>query len=82
MKSLKFIFFQIILIMLIIQNTNSSISNTIIAKVGNEIMTQIELENKIITSLVLSNQEINQENINQIKNSSFKKLIDLKLKKK
>ena len=67
--------------MLIIQNTNSSISNTIIAKVGNEIITQIELENKIITSLVLSNQEINQENINQIKNSSFKKLIDLKLKK-
>lgn len=81
MKILKFIFIQIILVTLVIQNINSSITNKIIAKVGNEIITQLELENKIITSLVLSGQEINQKNINQIKNLSFKKLIDLKLKK-
>ena len=81
MKILKFIFIQIIFIILVYQNANSSISNIIIAKVGNEIITQIELENKIITSLILSNQEVNQTNINQIKDSSFRKLVDLKLKK-
>ena len=81
MKILKFIFIQIILVTLVIQNINSSITNKIIAKVGNEIITQLELENKIITSLVLSGQEVNQKNINQIKNLSFKKLIDSKLKK-
>ena len=54
--------------------------NNIIAKVGNEIITLIELENKINTILVLSNQEINQKNINNIKNLSLKKLIDIKVK--
>ena len=54
--------------------------NNIIAKVGNEIITLIELENKINTTLVLTNQEINQKNINNIKNLSLKKLIDIKVK--
>ncbi len=58
----------------------SSIKNNIIAKVGNEIITLIELENKINTTLILTNQEINQENINKIKNLSLKRLIDLKVK--
>jgi parvulin-like peptidyl-prolyl isomerase len=58
----------------------SSIKNNIIAKVGNEIITLIELENKINTTLVLTNQEINQKNINNIKNLSLKKLIDIKVK--
>ena len=54
--------------------------NNIIVKVGNEIITLIELENKINTSLTLTNQEVNQKNINKIKNLSLKKLIDLKVK--
>ena len=58
----------------------SSMKNNIIVKVGNEIITLIELENKINTSLTLTNQEINQKNINKIKNLSLKKLIDLKVK--
>lgn len=59
----------------------SSIKNNIIAKVGNNIITLIELENKINTTLILTNQEINQENINKIKTLSLKKLINLKIKK-
>ena len=59
---------------------NSSISNKIIVKVGNEIITQHELENKINTTLVLSKQEIKQENIDKIKSQSLKTLINLKLK--
>ena len=60
----------------------SSIKNNIIDKVGNNIITLIELENKINTTLILTNQEINQENINKIKTLSLKKLINLKIKKK
>mgnify|MGYP001342726747 FL=1 len=59
---------------------NSSISNKIIVKVGNEIITQHELENKINTTLILSKQEIKQENIDKIKSKSLKTLINLKLK--
>ena len=58
----------------------SSIKNNIIAKVGNKIITLIELENKINTTLVLANQKINQENIDKLKNISLKRLIDLKIK--
>ena len=58
----------------------SSMKNNIIVKVGNEIITLIELENKINTSLTLTNQEINQKNINKIKNLSLKRLIDIKVK--
>tara|TARA_B100000902_G_scaffold397909_1_gene463056 strand:- start:1569 stop:2510 length:942 start_codon:yes stop_codon:yes gene_type:complete len=58
----------------------SSIKNNIIAKVGNEIITLIELENKVNTTLILTNQKINQENINKLKNISLKRLIDLKIK--
>ena len=58
----------------------SLIKNNIIAKVGNEIITLIEFENKINTTLILTNQEINQENINKIKTLTLKRLIDLKIK--
>jgi len=63
-----------------ISDSFSSMKNNIIVKVGNEIITLIELENKINTSLTLTNQEINQKNINKIKNLSLKKLIDIKVK--
>ncbi len=58
----------------------TSIKNNIIAKVGNEIITLIELENKINTTLTFANQNINQENIDKLKNISLKRLIDLKIK--
>lgn len=80
MKMIKIIFIQICLMILVINSSNSSIENKIIVKVGNEIITLFELENKINTTLILTNQEINQKNINKIKNLSLKKLIDNKLK--
>ena len=43
-----------------------SIENKIIAKVENSVLTSHELKNKIRITLVLSNQEINQNNINNI----------------
>tara|TARA_B100001063_G_C16769858_1_gene560933 strand:+ start:393 stop:1316 length:924 start_codon:yes stop_codon:yes gene_type:complete len=59
----------------------ANIESKIIVKVENEIITNYDLKNKIITSLVLSNQEINQQNINNLKKNVLNQLIDLKLKK-
>ena len=79
-KISKIIFILFFFNFLEISASFSSMKNNIIAKVGNEIITLIELENKINTTLVLTNQEINQKNINNIKNLSLKKLIDIKVK--
>ena len=79
-KFLKFIQPYFFFLLLNFSISFSSIKNNIIAKVGNEIITLIELENKINTTLILTNQEINQENIDKVKNLSLKKLIDLKVK--
>ena len=62
-------------------NSLAAIKNKIIAKVGNEIVTSYELESKIKSILILSNNEINQENIDKVKNIALKDLINLKLKK-
>ena len=57
------------------------IQNNIILKVENEIITQYEIKNKILSTLILSNQDINQENINKLKKQALEFLIQLKLKK-
>ena len=53
-------FINFILIFFSVSSVKSSIENKIIVKVGNEIVTLVELENKINTSLILSNQNITQ----------------------
>ena len=80
MQILKYIFLSIILIFKFTPSY-SSVENTIIAKVGKNIITLHDLENRINTSLILSNKIINQENINKIKNITLKKLIDLEIKR-
>ena len=40
----------------------ASIENKIILKIENEIITNFEVKNKILSTLILSNQEINLEN--------------------
>ncbi len=57
-----------------------ALQNTIVAKVGNSTVSSYDLKNKIRTSLILSNQEINQNNINKIKNLSLNSLINLRVK--
>ena len=59
----------------------SFISSKIIANVGNEIITSYELKNKIKIILFLSGQDINQDNINKTKESSFTSLVNYKIKK-
>ena len=57
-------------------------SNKIIVKIDNNIVTSYELKNKIRTALFLSNQNLNQENINKTKNQALSFLINMKIKKK
>ena len=59
---------------------NAKIENKIILKVNNKIITNFEVKNKIISTLILSNEEITQENINKIKGQTLEFLIQLKLK--
>ncbi len=80
MKIVNFIIVNLFLIFFINEPTYSSIENNIIVKVGDEIVTSVELENKIKITLLLSREEKSQQNINRVKKIALKSLIDLKLK--
>ena len=76
--------FQIVILLHFIFFMNvcfAGINNTIVARVENEIITSYEIKNRILNSLILANQDINQENINKLKRQSLESLIQLKLKK-
>ena len=53
----------------------AKISNTIVVKVGTDIITNYDLENEIRTLLFISNQPLNQENINLLKSGAIENLI-------
>ena len=57
------------------------IKNDIIVKVGNEIITSVDVENEIRTILLLSGKTLTQENINYTKNEAIKSLMRKKIKK-
>ena len=68
MKKIILFFF----ILILPNNSLSNIEGKIILKVNNEIITEYEIKNKILITLFLSQQEINQENINKLKKTNFK----------
>jgi len=76
----------LIKILLIISLFNSEkilakISNKIVANVGSQIITDLDIENEIKTMLILSKKEFNQKNINEIKNLAVQDLIEKSIKK-
>lgn len=60
-------------------NLYGTIKNNIAIKVENQIITNYEIRNKILTSIVLSGKKINQSNIDNFKKQSVSSLIDQKL---
>ena len=66
---------------LIHSELKSQINNTIVIKIGNLLVSSIDVQNEIITNLIINNQQINQENINNYKNYAVKKLIKKLIKK-
>ncbi len=75
------IFLTFVVFLSLSKISSANIKNNIIIKVENEIITNYEIKNKILTSLVLANKEINQQNINNLKSQSLEALIQFKLKK-
>ena len=53
---------------------------SIVVKVDNEIITNFEIKNKILSNLLLSGKKINQKNINGLKKKSLDELIQMKIK--
>ena len=74
---LKNINIFLIIFLCIIQNNflNAKINNSIIAKVGNEIITAHDVENEVKTILMLQGLTLNQENINKVQNFAVQTLI-------
>ena len=77
----KSIFFILVINFCFFNSLQANVNNKIIAKVGNEIITNFELKNKILTNIFLSGKEVNQANIDSLKRVVLNQLIDLKLKK-
>lgn len=81
MKKLIFLITIIFFLFLSFNKFVYALDNKIILKVEDEIITNYDLKNKILSTLILSNQKINQENINKLKKQSIELLIQYKLKK-
>ena len=60
---------------------HAKINNNIVVKVGESLVTSIDIQNEIVTNLVINKKEITQENINNYKNQSLKTLINMKIRK-
>ena len=58
----------------------NAFTNKIIIKVENEIITNYEVRNKILTSLILAGERVTQENIDKLKKQAVDTLIQNKLK--
>jgi len=78
---MKRLIFFLIIIMLKENVSFASIQNKILVNVGNQIITSYELKNKVKTILILSNKELNQDNVNKTKSEALNLLINYKLKK-
>lgn len=61
-------------------NLESSIQNSIVVKVDNKIITSYEVKNKILSTLIISGNEISQKNIDELKKQTLDNLILNKLK--
>ena len=81
MKKKKFYIFSVIILFFFQLNLYAKKSLNIIAKIDNELITSYDVKNKIITTLVLSKKELNQENINSLKKIALENLIINRLKK-
>jgi len=74
-------YFFIILLTLFFDSFVLAKNTKILVKIENEIITNFDVQNKIISSLILAKKQINQENINNFKKASLENLIQNRLKK-
>ena len=77
----KIINYIYLLILCFFSNTSyANFENSIVVKVDDQIITNFEIKNKILSNLILSNKEINQVNIDSLKRKAVDSLIQSKIK--
>ena len=81
MKRLVFIKILLIISFFNSDQVLSKINNKIIANVGNQIITDLDIEDEIKTMLILNQKKFSQENINRVKNMAVNALIKRSIKK-
>ena len=74
----KYFFF--IFVIFFFENAKTLSNTKIVVKVDDKIISSYDVKNKINTNLKLRNLEINQSNIDKMKNLALKELIELKIK--
>ena len=74
-------YFFIIFLTLFFDSFVLAKNTKILVKIESEIITNFDVQNKIISSLILAKKEIDQANINNFKKSSLENLIQNRLKK-
>ena len=77
----KFLTYLFIITILSQNNSFSEIKEKILVNVDNEIITSYDLKNQIKTLIILSNREINQNNIDKTKKIALNNLVNLMIKK-
>ena len=80
MNKIIILLFFVILYVSSLGNAKSDSENFIVVKIGQKIITNLDVKNKILTTLIIAGEEVNQENINNIKKDSLDSLINLRLK--
>ena len=78
--NLKIIFILFLINNFIFSSLLSQINVSIVVKVGKSLVTSLDVENEIITNLVINGQEITQESVNKNKNYAIKNLIKKSIK--
>ena len=61
-------------------NLQSEIINSIIVKVGESLVTSVDIQNEIITNLLINKQDITQKSVNDNKSYAVKNLINKSIK--
>ena len=74
-------YFFVILLTIFFDSFVLAKNTKILVKIENEIITNFDVQNKIISSLILAKKEVNQVNINNFKKVSLENLIQNRLKK-
>ena len=78
---IKIVFLIFVFFLSFLTISTAEIKNSILVKVGNEIITSLDLRNEILTNLIVNKIDINQENIDASKNLAIKNLINKKIKR-
>ena len=80
MKKNILLIFYIVFFFSLTNNLYSKVETSIIVKIDRKIITNFDVKNKILSTLIIAGDEISQENINKLKSQTLDSLIFLKLK--